>query len=72
MSQYRVMKLSWTHVDALADQLGVSKFARAKWRERQIPWRWRSAIVAAAVRRGWMAGEADLPRGRLDLAKRRR
>ena len=39
-------QIDWDLIDTFADALGVSYWARRKWRQRNhVPWKWRLALV---------------------------
>jgi hypothetical protein len=39
-----ITNLTWQKVDQVASELGATEFARAKWRQRQVPHDWRIRI----------------------------
>ena len=44
--------LTWPLVDAIAAELGATPAARAKWKARRVPFKWRVKIMDALEPRG--------------------
>jgi hypothetical protein len=44
--------LTWGIVDNTAAELGAKDYARQKWRQRGVPFRWRVRITQALMARG--------------------
>lgn len=58
-------QISWELIDLLAEGLGVSYWARRKWREREnVPYKWRLPLI--------MASKGALSAKDFDLMDRRR
>lgn len=51
--------LDWRLVDQIADSLGATEAARRKWRARQVPYKWRLAIVGELNAAGRSVNVAD-------------
>lgn len=56
--------LSWSLVDRIADDLGVSDVARRKWRQggRSVPSKWRIRIVETLLKEGVPVALSDFDR----------
>ncbi len=50
----------WDRIDELAAELGVKEHARAKWRQRHVPYKYRLPILSLAQKRGIPIKEDDL------------